>query len=146
LPPLKGADKIQRRLQALAKNMPKEILQAATIEAELVKTDSQKNYVPVDLGTLRGSATVTSKIEGGVISISIAYGGAAAPYALAIHEHLSSHSPPSWKKAQSVTFHPSGRGPKYLERPLFAAKPKMAEKIAERIEKKVKKIVESGAP
>jgi len=169
MPPLKGAKEIEKKLQALARNLPKEVLQAVTIEAELVKTDSQKNYVPVDLGILRSEMKVFSEMKDNEISARIAVGGESSPYALAVHEHLSKYSPKSWKKVaitgklpvpeskltkkklrrpgtvvEGVEFHPKGRGPKYLERPLMAAKDGMGKRIAGRVEKKIDKIVKGG--
>ena len=95
-------------------------------EAELIMTDSKRNYVPVDHGVLRASGHVLPPvIEGNEISVHLTYGGAAKAYAVAIHEHLSAYSPWSWRRAESkgrpVKFSPSGRGPKYLELPFLAA-------------------------
>jgi hypothetical protein len=99
---------------------------------------SKSEFVPVAEkggGTLRASGHVMpAKIEGRKISVTMGYGGPSDAYALAAHEHLSEFSPPSWRSAEAdgngVTFHPEGRGPKYLEIPLMGAIPTMAEDIA----------------
>lgn len=102
------------------------------IEAEMVMTDSKENYVPVDLGTLRSSGFVEPvEYDGGKFSVKLVYGGAAAPYALAVHEHPSEHSPPSW--SGNVHFSPPGRGPKYLERPMLVAISGMERRIGDRL-------------
>jgi len=111
---------------------------AVYVEANLIMTNAKQNFVPVDLGTLRNSGTVSQPIiaEDGTISIKLYFGGAAAPYALAIHEHPSSFDPPSWRGKPILNFRgKQGRGPKYLEYPLRQAENGMAERLAARIRK-----------
>jgi hypothetical protein len=134
---VKGADHILAKLKAIEKSVPKIVLQSVNLEANLVMTDSKKNYVPVDTGTLRSSGQVTVEDRNGIITANLSYGGAASPYALAVHEHPSTSSPRSWKRADKVNFHPANRGPKYLERPLFAALKGMDDRLAERIKKRI---------
>lgn len=132
---LKGIREVQRKLKQIAQDMDgNRIPQALRAEAENVMTDSKKNYVPVDKGALRSSGKV-GKVDrsGNNFKVELSYGGIAAPYALAIHEHLSQHSPPSWKAAQSVTFHPQGHGPKYLETPLKNKQSTLAQDLAKRL-------------
>lgn len=137
--PVKGTDKISRRLKKIAKTFPSIVAQSVFVEAELIMTKSKKDHVPVDLGTLRSSGMVSmNQTWNQYIEAVMSYGGAAAPYALAIHEHPSGHSPPSWQ-GQSIRFSPRGRGPKYLERPLFGALPGMDERIGERVRKRLEK-------
>ena len=73
--------------------------------------------VPVDTGALRGTVFAQTERKGDRATVTIGAGGPAAPYALAIHEHLSKHSPPSWRKG-AVNFSPAGTGPKYIENPI----------------------------
>jgi len=111
---------------------------AVYIEASLIMTNAKQNFVPVDLGTLRNSGTVDKPViaNDGTISIKLYFGGAAAPYALAIHEHPSDYDPPSWKGKPILNFRgKQGRGPKYLEYPLRQAEDGMAERLAARIRK-----------
>lgn len=101
---------------------------------ETIMLDSKQNYVPVDQSTLQGTGHVEIPvIDGANVSVRLAYGGPAAPYAEAIHEHLSAHSPRSWKIAEG-----SGRGvhfkqggPKYLERPYLDGVRGLAQWIAD---------------
>ncbi len=107
-------------------------------EAEDIMGTSKEEYVPTDDSILKNSGHVAQPdIDSDEISVAMGYGGAASAYALAVHEHLSEHSPPSWKTAEAkgrpVRFHPSGRGPKYLERPLLAAASGMAGRLAGRM-------------
>lgn len=129
---LRGQQAMRRRLENIARMFPTRMKAALRAEAEAIMTTSKREHVPVDLGTLRSSGHVQPPIQkGNEIECTMAYGGAAAAYAAAIHEHPSSMSPPSWQGA-AVTFSPPGRGPKYLERPMMDAMPGMAKRIAER--------------
>jgi hypothetical protein len=89
-----------------------EIAAALYQSAEIIMTDSKKNYVPVDTGDLMRSGTVFEpKIDtAGTISVSLGYG---THYAKIVHDR-----PPS-----------IGQGKiKYLEKP-FLAHMKTAEKL-----------------
>jgi hypothetical protein len=121
---IEGLDRVLQRAELTVRDIGRELAAATYEEAEAIMADSKENYVPIDLGTLKNSGYVEPpQIEGDTIVVRMGYGGAAKAYALAVHEHLSEHSPPSWKKAggAGVTFSPSDHGPKYLERPLLAA-------------------------
>lgn len=105
-------------------------------------TPSKREYVPVDDGPLRDSGFVDlPKRQGTMIEVAMYYGGASAPYALAIHEHPGPHDPPSWRGAtgggRSGAFSGTVRfqrgGPKYLEKPMMAVVPRMARDLARRI-------------
>jgi len=116
---LKGVSQMQSRVNAIARRHPDRVAAALYRQGEFIMTRSKDEFVPVDLGTLRGTGhVVPPERDGRLVRVILAYGGPAAPYALAIHEHLSSHSPPSWRHG-TVHFSPSGTGPKYLERPLM---------------------------
>ena len=133
--PLKGKAEMQRRLERMGERMPNQVERALYLEAELIMTDSKQRYVPVDLGTLRSSGHVQRPVRNGrEISVSMVYGGPAAAYALAIHEHPSDASPPSWRGKPTLDFSVPGTGTKYLERPMNAALNGMAERIARRID------------
>lgn len=130
-----GLDGVVGRLKILEEAIPelgpKELYKFANI----IMTDAKENYVPVDNGPLRASGMVMEPvIEGRNISVTMGFGGAAEAYALAVHEHLSDYSPPSWKKAEAsgrgVHFSPAGHGPKYLERPVIAHANELVETIA----------------
>lgn len=131
---LDGVNDVVKRLNAIADRLPKETAKAIRYEVEKVGTAADR-IVPADLGTLRASKTITGPtIRGNEIECSIGYGGAAAPYAVAVHETPSEHDPPSWEGVR-VDFKGQGQR-KFLETPLRAAMPGMSERIAERIKPK----------
>ncbi len=127
---LTGVNAMLRNLKRIEAAVPGETEKAIRIEAELIMTRSKRDHVPVDLGTLRASGLVNPpRRKGKSIEVVMSYGNAAAPYALAIHEHPSVHSPPTWQGVV-IDFNPRDRGPKYLERPLMDAIPGMAGRLA----------------
>lgn len=76
-----------------------------------------KQIVPVDTGTLRNSGFVELPTESdGLIKVEMGYGGAAAPYAVFVHEDMQA-------------FHRVGQA-KYLEDPVNQAKKGIADRIA----------------
>lgn len=126
-------------LRRMAKARPLEVARALYIEANLIMTES-KRLVPVapDGGTLRASGTVDEPvIDGGNISVEMSYGGAAQAYAIAVHEHLSAHSPPSWIAAEQsgkgIDWSVPGTGPKFLEIPLNKAQSEIGQRLARRL-------------
>ena len=82
---------VARSLAALGTNGPLAIQQGLREWAEMVLDDSQNNYVPVDVGTLKGSGYIRQPILSigltGTPEVVLGYGGAAAPYALSVHEN-----------------------------------------------------------
>lgn len=77
---------------------------------------------PMQDGILRGTIeTLPPKIEGKKVTVLVVAGGPAAPYAIAVHEHLSEHSPSSWQPPAYVDFQVGG--PKFLESALNDAMP-----------------------
>lgn len=143
---VKGIKGMQQRIDRIVRQVPNEAEQALRIEAEVIMTKSKQGYVPVDLGPLRASGHVSDpERRGKDVEVTLSFGGAAAPYALAVHEHPGDYDPPSWEgkgtsfvkgdgNSEVVHFGPGERGPKYLERPLRAAVAGMAERIASKIE------------
>lgn len=135
---VEGLDKVKRKLDKLSREVSKQSRQALKVEAELIMTRSKKEFVPVDLGILRASGTVGTPVEkNGDITVELSYGGAAAAYATAIHEHPSDATPQSWQ-GKTLTFTKPGTGHKYLERPLNEEAPKVPERVAEHLRKWLK--------
>lgn len=142
-----GEKEMIRRMRRLARRYPKEASRALRMEAEDIMTKAKREHVPVNLGTLRASGHVKPpKTIGREIEVTMAFGGPSSPYALAVHEHPSSHSPPSWQgkgvgDIRSIrtgeAWSESGKGPKYLERPLRAAITGMAGRVASDIRRRV---------
>jgi hypothetical protein len=80
--------------------------------------------------------------QGTVISTLIVAGGPSAPYAIAVHEHLSEHSPRSWVvaaaeghgTADGINWNAIGTGPKFIESVIMEKRPEMAARVARRID------------
>lgn len=142
---VRGFREMRAQFAALTSKYPKAIARAAYEEAEFILANSKAGFVPVSHGGAQGGHlrnsghTLPPKIEGRNVSVSIVFGGAAAPYALAVHEHLSQHSPPSWqnKSAEEINWSVPGTGPKYLEIPFRAALPGMMARIAQSVRDQV---------
>lgn len=127
----KGSQELTNRLKQLEKEAKRKAKAAILNESYRVMEDSRENYVPVDMGDLKASGRVEQNVRGNNISVSLTYGDEKTdPYALAVHEHPSSFSPPSWQGVP-VVFSPTGHGPKYLERPVKAAIKGMRERLAD---------------
>jgi len=133
----KGIKEMRAKIKAIQKEFPDKIERALYKEAQFVMTAAKK-VTPVAEemgGTLRNSGFVSKPARRGTaFSVVLGFGGAAAAYATAVHEHPSGSSPPSWE-GKTITFNPPGTGPKYLERPLMEAIPGMAERVAARVAK-----------
>ena len=93
------------------------------------------SLAPKRKGYLRDSLNVKLPVvKQDEISVKIeAGGGAAAPYAIAVHEHPSDYDPPSWR-GKTINWTVPGTGPKYLERPVHAAASKLGERLAKRVD------------
>ena len=141
---LTGTKAMAKKMRSLALRVPKKFGQQLRLQGERIMLDSKRNYVPTNLGTLLGSGSVSGPFidgqglgrltlsSGGVgsIEVSMTFGGAAAAYAQAVHEHPSSSSPPSWK-GKTIKFRGGRqRGVKYLERPMRFHSIGMAGRIA----------------
>ena len=125
-----GEATVIRNLNKLAARVPLGAGAALFQEGEKIMATSKESFVPVDQGPLRASGRVAPpEILPFGASVTMGYGGAAETYAVAVHEHPSAASPPSW--AGGVKF--KRGGPKYLERPLRAAVPGMAARLAVKI-------------
>lgn len=114
-----GSAQLASNLRRLAELAPAAVAQGLTEHAEEVMRVSKTEYVPVDLGTLRQSGTVLPPvITGSEVSVTLGYGGPAAPYALAVHEnpragHTGGRSP----TGRRYTHWARVGGWKYLETP-----------------------------
>ena len=127
---IKGDKQLQRNLTKLAIKTPIGVGAALFQEGQTIMAASKESFVPVDLGALRASGDVAKpEIKATGASVTLFYGGDASAYALAIHEHPSAASPPSW--SGGVKF--KRGGPKYLEKPIRNAIPGMAARLAVKI-------------
>lgn len=116
-----GFDELHRALQK-AGPLADDALKAALFEEQsAVIADAQAN-TPVDTGVLRASATVLPpKQTGQRIEVTAGFGGAAASYAVIVHEKMGVN-------------HPVG-GAKFLENAFLARAGKMPSNVAKRVER-----------
>lgn len=132
----KGVPDLIKGLKQVVDNTVKKAESALYEKGEYIMGRSKSEFVPVDLGNLMNDGFVNpTERKGDMLSVTMGYGGSADAYALAVHEHPSEHSPPSWE-GKEVQFSPVGRGPKYLERPFLEEERGLVEWIAKRIEVK----------
>lgn len=137
---IRGIEELKAKLAVAALKTKPVAGAALKVFAERIMEDSKAKYVPVGpttdtvsrfkkhgfklrgdphSGALRDSGKVDDpEIDMGEVSVRMSYGGGgiAAPYAIAVHEHLSQYSPPTWR-GTTVTF--TQGGPKYLEIPVM---------------------------
>lgn len=120
---LLGAKQMVATLNKIADRFPDRVATAIYTEAQIEMTES-KRRCPVDItqdaphpGQLRASGHVDEPIRHGRnISVTLSYGGAAAAYAVYVHENPDAH-------------HPVGQW-KFLESVLNESRPFMAARIA----------------
>lgn len=136
---MKGTGEMIAKLKQIAEKFPDRVAAAIYQEAQIIMTESKRRCpVASDGGVLRASGLVAEPIRRGRnISVLLSYGGAADAYAIAVHEHLSSHSPPSWITAEEnghpVQWTTPGTGPKFLEAPINEWMPTGAAAVAARV-------------
>jgi hypothetical protein len=105
------------------------LAQAMFAEATTILNESKK-IVPVATGNLRASGRVERPVTGkGRASVEITYGGAAAPYALIVHEV----PPNTGGRWGSGLTHAAGKSYKYLEIPVMAHKDKFVDGVRGRV-------------
>ena len=114
---LNGAETMQRALRKLGKEAPTVLGQALYAEASQIMAQS-KLIVPVDTGALRSSGHVRlPEVVGSKVVVTLGYGGAAATYAVIVHEKVGAR-------------HKSPTRAKYLEEPFRAATQGMLGRLA----------------
>ncbi len=123
-----GIERVEAAFRSLGTAGPPALAAALYQEGESIMARSKETYCPVDTGTLRDSGFVSPPVD---LSVELGYGGAAAPYALAVHEtpragHTGGRSPREqpyrhWAKVGEW---------KYLETPFKAAADGMADRLA----------------
>ncbi len=141
---LRGVADLAKRLKDISTETRSNLSSAAEDEANAIVLRSQNEFVPEREGRLKNTIKVVKSTlsqgrdrsgqftSGADIEIKIIAGDETTPYALTIHEYPSEHNPPSWEGVD-VQFNPSGRGPKFLEKPLNESIDGMAERIAVKV-------------
>jgi hypothetical protein len=115
---LEGMDKLIRVVQR-SEQAPTYLEMALTSEANVVLNQS-KQIVPYRFGALKTSGRVERpKVSSDSIEVEITYGGAAAPYAVYVHEIPKNYN--------------HGKQYKYLETPARAYAPTFTRKVKERL-------------
>ncbi len=95
---LQGVEAFERHMDELARRATPTAAQSLMKSAERVMTRSKSEFCPIDTGALRASGTVTSSISGTNVEVKLTYGGAAAPYAVFVHEiNKNYRGGKSWK-------------------------------------------------
>ncbi len=125
---LYGVDKVKANLRQFSTNMREKGKRSIAYRWGLVLRRSEA-LCPEDEGDLVESAKLTFSPNG--LSATISYGGPGIPYAIAAHEHLSVHSPYSWRAAGQINWTKPGSGPKYLERPVMEALTQLPRQLQE---------------
>lgn len=111
-----GLERFARSLQAYERDERQRAARALYREGERIMTEAKKR-TPVDTGALRASGLVLRPdVVGAVISVTMGFGGAAAPYALVVHENLQAR-------------HTVGQA-KYLESVINEALPDLDDRLA----------------
>lgn len=112
-------------LKRLADKFPDYVGAALYQEAQIEMTEA-KRRTPVDTGRLRASGRVALPVrEGRRISVTLSFGGAAAPYAIYVHENLeANHASPPFGGGQA----------KFLESTINESAPYMLARIARRVD------------
>lgn len=125
---LEGLDKVIAQYSNM-KGSDAAVRRACYAEATVVLNES-KRLVPVDTGNLRASGRVEPpKTQGSVTTIEVSYGGAAAPYALYVHE-IPPGSGGRWGTGMT---HAAGKTYKFLEIPALAHRDKFVDGVRDRL-------------
>lgn len=152
---MQGVDKMVGRLRSMGANVDRVEREILEEEAKDIMASAVTKYVPAFMNDLRTSGRISKvRKQGNITEISMGFGsGRSKRYALAVHEHPSSHSPRSWQgksisdirttlgRTPWSTSLSGGRGPKYLERPMkFAfSSGEFLNRVAKRLEKALKR-------
>jgi hypothetical protein len=131
---LKGFSQVSQRIRDISAQM-KNNAKSSTLEMAEIVRDRAFDYCPdgdepkpgqdklnttirvveKESGIEQGRNDSGQFTSGAVITFAVIAGNEHTPHALAVHEHPSKHSPPSW---QNTTVHFRKGGPKFLERAL----------------------------
>ncbi len=114
----KGVDAVVANILRASAEKRQRAGQRLYLYGEAIMTRSKRDFCPVDTGRLRSSGHVQlPEITRDEIVVRLSYGGAAATYAVIVHEDLTVH-------------HPVGQA-KYLERPVLEMAPGAAAFVAQ---------------
>ena len=115
-----GGLEVQKLLQQLG-DQATPTMQAALYQEGTDLLNEADLLVPRDTGTLAGSKFQTEAVEGAMPVVTVGYGGAAAPYAVAVHENPRSGQTGGVSPSGRLYEHWAAVGEwKYLETPYKA--------------------------
>lgn len=108
------------------------------IAQEMMTEAKRRCPVASDGGILRSSGMVSDPVrEGRRISVTLSFGGGAIAYAIAVHETISEHDPPSWKKMYEnggmIQWTSQGTGDHFLSSVIDEWMPTMNARMATRL-------------
>ena len=129
---LDGAEEVKKALKDLGARAAPAMGEALYSEGNELLYDSAA-LVPVDTGNLASSAYLTPPAVGGDGAfVTVGYGGAAAPYAVVVHENPRSGQTGGLSPSGKKYAHWAATGQwKYLETPFKARTAGFASRIAE---------------
>lgn len=136
---MKGAAEMIAKLKEIADKFPDRVAAALYQIAQEILTEAKRRCpVASDGGVLRASGMVAIPVrDGRRISVVISFGGAAIAYAIAVHETISEHDPPSWQRMYEngglIQWTSAGTGSHFLSSVIDEWMPTMNERIAERV-------------
>lgn len=117
---MKGTSDMIAKLKQIQAKFPDRVGAALFQIASQIMTEAKRRCpVAADGGTLRASGFVSPPVRNGrSVSVTMSFGGAAVAYAIAVHEHISAHDPPSWKimveNGRMIQWTSSGTGDHFL--------------------------------
>jgi hypothetical protein len=96
---MNGASEMIAKLKQIQAKFPDRVAAALYQIAQQIMSEAKRRTpVASDGGVLRASGLVSQPVrDGRGVSVTMSFGGAADAYAIAVHEHISAHDPPSWK-------------------------------------------------
>lgn len=96
---MKGASGMIAKLKRIANKFPDRVAAALYQIAQQILSEAKRRCpVAADGGVLRASGMVSQPVRSGrSVSVTISFGGGAMAYAIAVHETISEHDPPSWQ-------------------------------------------------
>jgi len=121
---VKGLDKVVNNIKNLTGDIQQNLVGILYQEGEGLISEA-KEEVPVDTGALRASGYVRwPEYQGNTVTVQVGFGGAAAPYALIVHENLEAHHNPPTKA-------------KYLEDPFNRRATTLDQRIGNKLKAKL---------
>ena len=122
-----GEQALQATVRAIQAGVPEAVGQALRAFAENVIGDAKEQYVPIRTGALNASGFVRQEQP---LEVTLGFGGAAAPYAIAVHENpRAGRTGGVSPSGQPYTRYARNGEWKYLETPLKLHSPQMGQAL-----------------